>query len=173
MAVLKCADFKAKKFFEGVALLKNPKGNPGCKDPRQYMAITTAFDIETSYLTDIHESIMYIWQFQLGEDLTVYGRTWGEFRQFIKKLRDGVPEGRWLVCYVQNLSFEIQFLKSIYPFMASDLKVSYFPFISPWDFLKLSNIDARKSSYPLFAFAFSSFCAKSANGAKANSKKNI
>ncbi len=121
MAVLKCADFKAKKFFESVAFLKNPKGNPGSKNPRQYMALTTAFDIETSYLPDIQESIMYIWQFQLGEDLTVYGRTWDEFRRFIKKLREAMPEGRWLVCYVHNLSFEIQYLKSIYPFQPSEV----------------------------------------------------
>lgn len=121
MAVLKCADFKAKEFFKNVAVLKNPKGNPGTKRPREYMAITTAFDIETTYLSDIEESIMYIWQFQLGEEVTVYGRTWDEFRRFIKKLRGAIPEGKYLVCYVHNLAFEIQYLKTIYPFKPSEV----------------------------------------------------
>lgn len=149
MAVLKCADFKAKEFFKHVALLKNPKGNPGTKNPRQYMALTTAFDIETTYLTDIQESIMYIWQFQLGEELTVIGRTWSEFRQFIKKLKEALPPERWLVCYIHNASFEIQFLKSIYPLSPSEvfaiasrkvLKFDMFGFIEARCSQKLSNM---------------------------------
>ncbi|MBP5412807.1 MAG: hypothetical protein J6Y47_06115 [Bacteroidales bacterium] len=104
-----------------MGILKNPKGNPGTKNPRQYMAITTAFDIETTYLEDVQESIMYIWQFQLGEELTVYGRTWDEFRRFIKKLKSAMPENMWLVCYVHNLSYEIQYLKSIYHFQPSEV----------------------------------------------------
>lgn len=149
MSVLKCADFKAKKFFESVAVLKNPKGNPGYKNRRQYMALTTGFDIETSYLPDIQESIMYIWQFQLGEDLTVYGRTWDEFRKFIKKLRDAMPDNIWLVCYVHNLSFEIQYLKSIYPFTPGEvfaiasrkaLKADFFNFIELRCSYKLTNM---------------------------------
>lgn len=149
MAVIKCADFKAKEFFSHVALLKNPKGNPGTKERRQYMALITAFDIETTYLTDIQESIMYIWQFELGEDTTVIGRTWGEFRAFIRKIKEALPPERWLVCYIQNASFEMQFLKSIYQFSPSEvfaiasrrvLKFDMFGFMECRCSQKLSNM---------------------------------
>lgn len=149
MSVVKCADFRAKQFFKNVGVLKNPKGNPGKKEQRHYMALTTAFDIETSYLEDIQESIMYIWQFQLGEEVTVIGRTWDEFRRFIKKLKEEIPEGNWLVCYVHNLSYEIQYLKTIYHFQPSEvfaiasrkaLKCDFFGFIEMRCSYKLSNM---------------------------------
>ena len=104
--VVKCADFQPADFFKTIGTLKNRKGNPGKeKDKiRHYMAITTAFDIETSYIKEIDESIMYIWQWAFGEDLVVYGRTWDEYRQTVKVVKDALPPDRWLVCFVHNLS---------------------------------------------------------------------
>ena len=121
--VVKCTDFIPKEFFKDVGLLKNRKGNPG-KDTskvRHYMALTTAFDIETTYLPDIQESIMYIWQWQLGEDLTVIGRTWDEFLDLQHRIKDALPADRWLVCYIHNASFEISFIKGVYSFMPSEV----------------------------------------------------
>lgn len=121
--VVKCADFQPEKFFKSIGTLKNRKGNPG-KDKekiRHYMAITTAFDIETSYIKEIDESIMYIWQWALGEDLVVYGRTWDEYRQTVKAVKAALPPDRWLVCFVHNLSFEFQWLKSIFSFLDRDV----------------------------------------------------
>ena len=121
--VIKCADFKPEEFFQSVPLLKNRKGNPGKSQDkiRHYMGITTAFDIETTYLPDIQESIMYIWQWQFGEDLTVIGRTWEEFAEMQHRIKEALPADRWLVCYIHNASFEIQFLKAVYCFQPSEV----------------------------------------------------
>lgn len=121
--VIKCADFKPDEFFKNVPLLKNRKGNPGKSQEkiRHYMGITTAFDIETSYLPDIQESIMYIWQWQFGEEVTVIGRTWDEFTDLLHRIKEALPADRWLVCYIHNASFEIQFLKAVYCFMPSEV----------------------------------------------------
>ena len=152
MSVLKCADFKPKQFFKNVGVIKNPVGNPGSKNPRHYMALTCAFDIETSYIQEIEQSIMYIWQFQLGEDLTIIGRTWAEFRKFIKKLREAMPPAHWIVCYIHNASYEIEFLKGIYKFKPSEvfaiasrkvLKFDMFDFIECRCSYKLTNMSLR------------------------------
>lgn len=79
----------------------------------KYLNLLTAFDIETTNIDKYRQSVMYIWQMQLGEKWTVYGRTWKEFIDFINKLQDLIPDDCWLVCLVHNLSFEFQFLKSI------------------------------------------------------------
>ena len=76
--VVKCADFQPERYFAHPPLLKNRRGNPGGKK-RHYVGITTAFDIETTLIDDIQQSVMYIWQWQFGEDYTVIGRTWDEF----------------------------------------------------------------------------------------------
>lgn len=118
--VINCAEFKPKEFFKDVPLLKNRRGNPA-GNKRHYMGITTAFDIETSYLPDVQESIMYIWQWAFGEDLVVIGRTWDDFLYTMESVRQELPEDRWLVVYIHNASFEFQFLKGIYSFMPNDI----------------------------------------------------
>lgn len=118
--VVKCADFQPERYFADPPLLKNRRGNPGGKK-RHYIGITTAFDIETTLLDDIQQSVMYIWQWQFGEDYTVIGRTWDEFLDLQKRIKAVLPENRWLVVYVHNLSYEFQFLKGIYQFFPEDV----------------------------------------------------
>ena len=118
--VVKCADFQPERYFAHPPLLKNRRGNPGGKK-RHYVGITTAFDIETTLLDDIQQSVMYIWQWQFGEDYTVIGRTWDEFLDLQKRIKAVLPEDRWLVVYVHNLSYEFQFLKGIYQFFPDDV----------------------------------------------------
>lgn len=81
----------------------------------KYIDLVCAFDIETTNIDKYRQAVMYIWQLQLGEQWTVYGRTWEEFKQFTDKLSDLIPSDAYLVVYVHNLSFEFQFLKSIIP----------------------------------------------------------
>lgn len=102
--VIKCADFIPEVYFHKCPLVKNRKGNPG-GNKRHYIGITTAFDIETTLIDDIQQSIMYIWQWQFGEDYTVIGRTWDEFLDLQKRIKEVLPEDRWLVVYVHNLSY--------------------------------------------------------------------
>lgn len=113
--VVKCADFQPDQYFKKPPLLKNRRGNPG-GNKRHYIAITTAFDIETTYIDDIQQSVMYIWQWQFSTDYTVIGRTWEEFISLQQKIKACLPAGYWLVVYVHNLSYEFQFLKGIYDF---------------------------------------------------------
>ena len=118
--VVKCADFQPEQYFAKPPLLKNRKGNPGGKK-RHYIGITTAFDIETTLIDDIEQSVMYIWQWQFGEDYTVIGRSWDEFLDLQKRIKSVLPDDRWLVVYVHNLSYEFQFLKGVYSFLPSDV----------------------------------------------------
>ena len=113
--VVNCAEFQPAKYFKSPPLLKNRRGNPGGKK-RHYLGITTAFDIETTLLPDVNQSIMYIWQWQFGTDYTVIGRTWEEFLDLQNRIKAVLPSDRWLVVYVHNLSYEFQFLKGIYEF---------------------------------------------------------
>ena len=102
---------------------------------KKYDATIYSFDIETtSYyiyggkqckpinylkLTDKEkrESIpmahMYIWMFGIN-DQVYYGRTWDELKLFLTRLNESVPERKFV--FVHNLSFEFQFLKSIFDF---------------------------------------------------------
>lgn len=113
--VVKCADFQPEQYFRKCPVVKNRRGNPAGKR-RHYIGITTAFDIETTVLEDIEQAVMYIWQWQFGEDYTVIGRTWEEFLDLQHRIKDVLPDDYWLVVYVHNLSYEFQFLKGIYQF---------------------------------------------------------
>lgn len=86
------------------------------KGSKAYIDLITAFDIETSRLADIEQSVMYIWQYQIGKHLTVIGRTWEQFFEMIEKIRDYIDGKYWLVTYVHNLSYEFQFMKGVYDF---------------------------------------------------------
>lgn len=81
----------------------------------KYIDLIGAFDIETTNIDKYKQAVMYIWQFQLGPQWTVIGRTWPEFVAFINKLQEYVPEETYFVIYVHNLSFEFQFIKSVLP----------------------------------------------------------
>ena len=103
--------------------LKKPKGNPGGRKKKIiYKHVTCAFDIETTTCMHQGEAInfMYIWQFALGPDLVIYGRTWKEFREFIQRLKEQL-HGRYLVAYVHNLSYEWQYIKSVFNFSGDDV----------------------------------------------------
>lgn len=59
----------------------------------------------------IPQTCMYIWMFGIN-DKVYYGRTWDEFVEFIEELEINVPEKK--IIFVHNLSFEFQFLKSVF-----------------------------------------------------------
>ena len=118
--VVKCADFQPEHYFKNCPMVKNRRGNPAGKK-RHYVGITTAFDIETTLIDDIEQSVMYIWQWQFGTDYTVIGRTWEEFLDLQQRIKAVLPADSWLVVYVHNLSYEFQFLKGVYQFVPDDI----------------------------------------------------
>ena len=109
-----------KQLMKEIPRIKKPKGNPGRSAKPTLLDCVCAFDIETSYLPDIEQSFMYIWQFQIRE-YTIIGRTWDEFLTLCHRIRDSIKDREMLVVYVHNLSYEFQYLRGIYPFKAEEV----------------------------------------------------
>lgn len=91
------------------------------KDSRKYLDVVCAFDIESTRLVEIEQAVMYIWQMQFGNDITIVGRTWEEYFNFIQKIADYIRDIAYLVIYVHNLSYEFQFLKGLYDFDSTEV----------------------------------------------------
>ena len=103
--------------FRRYPRLEKPKRK---KNGKRYVNVVCAFDIESTRLPDIEQAFMYIWQFQIGPELTVVGRYWEEFIYMMNEIAKRLDD-EWLVVYVHNLSYEFQFLKGIYPFTADEV----------------------------------------------------
>lgn len=58
-------------------------------------------------------SFMYIWMFSIN-DVVYYGRTWQELTSFLTNVEVYVPEKKYL--FIHNLSFEFQYLRSVFEF---------------------------------------------------------
>ena len=106
---------------KAAGIAKRPVGNNGGKNKRRIKNLVCAFDIETTAIDAIEQSIMYIWQFQLDEIGTVIGRTWQEYEYFMHNLTLTLAEDETLVIYVHNLSYEFQFLRGIYDFQPDEV----------------------------------------------------
>lgn len=108
-----------RKALSSIPILKATRGEKANRD-KNYLNICCAFDIETSLLPEeidgAKESAMYVWQFQFGKDVTIIGRTWNEYLDFINDLNDSISENARLLIFVHNLSYEFQFIRSIQNF---------------------------------------------------------
>ena len=101
--------------------VKRKRGNQGTKSRIKYKDAICAFDIETTRLADIEQSIMYVWMFHVKQlDLTIVGRTWEEFDTLLKKIVDEL-DGNTLCIFVHNLSYEFQFLRAVYNFSPDEV----------------------------------------------------
>lgn len=110
--------FNANYFYKYKALSKG-RG----KNAKRYIDCVTAFDIETTTLTDIEQSFMYIWQFNINNEVTIIGRYWNEWLDLLEAIKK-VIDGAYLVIYVHNLSYEFQFLKGVYDFEPDEVFVT-------------------------------------------------
>ena len=108
------------KWFKDLPLQKRNRGNQSSSQKYYYKDLITAFDIETTYIKEIDQSVMYIWQWQFGDKVTVIGRSWMELRIFFENLKDLLGNDR-LVIFVHNLSFEFQFLSGVFSFAPDDV----------------------------------------------------
>ena len=102
--------------YDQLANYKIIAKNKRKKGSKAYLDAVTAFDIESTRIKDIDQSIMYIWALQFGLDTTIVGRTWEEFFEMIDRFRSHLQDVCYLVVYVHNLSYEFQFLKGLYDF---------------------------------------------------------
>ena len=90
-----------------------------CRDVKskwkvQYYNIPVCFDIETSSFMDQDEkrSCMYIWMFSIDDNIII-GRTWEDFLYLCDELVTRFSlhwKFRRMIIYVQNLSYEFQWL---------------------------------------------------------------
>lgn len=118
------ADIDINEVITAIPLQKRNKGNQSKSDNKfYYKDVICAFDIEVTrlkvgehYITktvkkDDEVSIMYIWQFQIGLDITIIGRTWDEFMDFMMNISDSLKPNERLCCFCHNLSFEWGFIR--------------------------------------------------------------
>ncbi len=121
-------------------LVPRPQQRPTKARSRQYLAITSAFDIETTTVelgrrppdkkhpegVPELQAFMYVWMYhfslqQTGEQITVIGHYWQEWIELLQWISDRLPEDVYLVTYVHNLSFEWQYIRSWYPFTSEEI----------------------------------------------------
>lgn len=118
--------YKELKYFVSDKIIEDKKGN-------LYDNTIYTFDIETTTVFELYGNIyntteylkltdkekkdckfkgwMYIWMFGIDEDV-FYGRTWEELIEFLNIIETGNTQLKYI--YVHNLSFEFQFLKSVF-----------------------------------------------------------
>lgn len=101
-------------------VIRRPRKGKKTNKP-EYLEVTCAFDIESTNIKAIQQAVMYIWQFQIGTELTVFGRTWDEFILLLQKILTVLETNVWLVVYIHNLSYEFSFLKGIYDFREDEV----------------------------------------------------
>ena len=120
-----------------VGNVKRPVGNnAGRQREKKIKNLIITFDIETSRIEAIEQSIMYHWQCCVMKDLNNYyvccGRKWETWLKFTDKLLSQYPEDEKIIIWVHNLSYEFNWLKSFYDLKPSDVfatdrrKVLYF-----------------------------------------------
>lgn len=111
-----------------------------------------AFDIETTNIDSIEQAVLYIWQFQIDTEVTVFGRTWSEFLWMMKEIATALPVNTELVVYIHNASFEFSFIKGVYDFQPEEVfatqrrKVLYFRMYDKIEFrcsYRMSNLNLK------------------------------
>ena len=99
---------------------KRGRGNPRTRKKVYYKDVISAFDIETSRLPDIEQSIMYIWMLHIHNHVTIIGRTWEELKNLFLQIKEEL-EDNTLCIFVHNLSYDFQFLRAIYDFSPDEV----------------------------------------------------
>lgn len=144
--------YKPQDIAEVLSFAVNEKNFTGNNKGEKVLNVPVAFDIETtSFYRDIDGntysyerysklggkatkmekcSTMYVWQFGIN-GYCIMGRTWDEFVMMMKQvsLLLNLCDKRKMVVYVHNLSYEFQFIRSLFE----------------WD--KVFSIDLRKPIY--------------------------
>lgn len=118
--------YELTSLIERGRVLNRPKGNQGKKAKYLYHSVLSAFDIETTSITEIQQSIMYIWQWHFIDTLsndyiTVYGRTWEAWKDCRDAICTALANDVYMVVLVHNLSYEFQFLSALYPFQPEEV----------------------------------------------------
>lgn len=127
-----CQDEAAWKLLPYPRIMPRKKGVRARGDKRIYIQVLSCFDIETTRIETIDNSVMYIWQwhfYDLYEDkpiMTIYGRTWGEYVDTCNRIKQYVSQVEcenpvYMVRLVHNLSYEFQFISAFYEYHEQDV----------------------------------------------------
>ena len=99
--------------FQCIWLHKDFLSRKGKKAPHKYMKHIATFDIESTTIKDVPRpfGFMYIWTFRI-DNYSIYGNTWSEFLDLLDRLKVyfNLDDDKRLIIWVQNLSFEMQFM---------------------------------------------------------------
>lgn len=94
------------------------RGDDKKKHKRAYTEECAAFDIEVTSLPKYQIGVIYQWQLQIGPYITITGRYASEIPEAFREIEKALARsGRTIVCWVHNLSYEFQFLRSLVPEM--------------------------------------------------------
>ena len=119
--IISSTDDKIIEYIKQSPILQRTKGKQ--KNKKRYKNLICAFDIESTNLDELEQSIMYIWQMQI-EEYTIIGRTWKEWLDLLEKIERVLDEDVYLVIYIHNASYEFQFIKGVYKFDSSEVFAS-------------------------------------------------
>ena len=111
-------EFRIGKLLSKDSFLKSLTDIPTVvKKNIEYMNVACAFDIEVSSFVVARQkmSCMYMWQFGINGNVVV-GRTWEEFLRLMIDIKFilRLSSTRVLPIYIQNLSYEFQFIKHMF-----------------------------------------------------------
>lgn len=82
----------------------------GGKHKDAYAITGCAFDIET-VTVDTTFATMYMWQFAIGTDFVIIGRTWEQFQKLVSLLEEKYCKDCKVIVWVHNLSYEFSFCR--------------------------------------------------------------
>lgn len=112
--------------FDCSWLQKEYLSRKGKKSPHKYMKSIATFDIESTTIKNVLRpyGFMYIWTFRI-DDFSIYGNTWSEFLVLLERLKKyfSLTDDKRLIIWVQNLSFEQQFMAPFLGYQFGELNV--------------------------------------------------
>lgn len=120
--IIKARDFNV-NIIAALNDMPRKRGNQGTKARPVYKDAVCAFDIETSYIPDLDTNVLYIWQFQLDEAVTIIGRMWAEFIDFVERVNSVLKDNVLLCVFIHNASYEFQFIRSLFSIPPEDVFV--------------------------------------------------
>lgn len=96
--------------------VKRAGGNSGTRDTREIVNTICTFDIEATNDSAIAAAYMYVWKLYICGEI-ISGRTWEDYRELMDEISmELAGEDARMIIFVHNLSYEFQFLKSIFDF---------------------------------------------------------
>lgn len=111
--------FDIEKFCESLPEMKHRSGPKG-GGKKRFKDAVFCFDIETSRIFE-EQSICYLWQLAIDENTVIYGRNLNSFRDYLDTIASTLDTGTFIVIYVHNLAYEIQYLTGILDFDYDDI----------------------------------------------------